>query len=213
LASFENNAKCVGRSNKPLKSHPKYRAINGFGNNLKNPLWGAAGTPFGRFGAKNYNDGVYSIRKSVTGNDLPNARKLVQEVLMKANKYPRVKTDPNELINFFVLTITHDMAFQVPYEAFDNCKDIRCCTKGNKNVLSKELQSSSCLPIIITDDDSFYKDAGVKCLNMVRSETISSPSTIQHGEIHNKVTAFIDLSVITLFPEFVSIILILKYFL
>jgi peroxidase len=196
LVSFESSAKCFGRSEDCQKQRPKYRAINGYGNNLKHPFWGAANTPFERFGPKTYDDGVNLIRKSVTGEDLPNPRKLVQEVLMKAQKYPRVKTDPNELTNFFVLTITHDMAFQVPHEAFDNCKDIRCCGKGNKKALSKELQSSACLPIAIADNDSFYKDFGVKCLNLVRSEIASSPDTLQYGEVLNKVTAFLDLSIV-----------------
>lgn len=47
--------------------HFKYRSIDGRGNNLKNPEWGASDTPFSRFGLKNYEDGIYPIKKSVTG--------------------------------------------------------------------------------------------------------------------------------------------------
>jgi peroxidase len=139
---------------------------------------------------------VYSIRKSVTGNDLPSPRKLFTDVLLKAKKYPRPADDPNDALLFMVLMLTHDMGHQVPTEAFDNCKEIRCCATGNKAELFPPFQSSVCLPIRIPDDDAFYKQSEVKCLNLVRSEIASTPGSTQYGEILNKVTSFLDLSTI-----------------
>jgi peroxidase len=177
-------------------SHPKYRSLNGYGNNLKNPYWGMAGMPFNRFGPKNYNDNAHTIKKSVTGKPLPNPRDLVQNVLKKAQIFPRTANQPNQMYNYAILTITHDVAFQVPVEAFDNCKDIRCCTRGNKKVLDKKDLHSACMPISIPEDDPFYKPAGVGCLNMVRAEVATSPAKIHYGEILNKVTSFMDISIV-----------------
>lgn len=196
LVSFANSSKCLVGPKKPLKSSPKYRPIDGYGSNVKHPYWGAAHTSFGRFGLKTYDDGVYSVRKSVDSSELPSPRTIVQEVLLKAEKYPRTSNDPNEMVNFFVLTVTHDLAFQVPTEAHHSCQNIRCCTSGNRGVLSKTLQNSACLPITVKSNDSFYKNGDVKCLTMIRSEIVSNPDEAQYGEILNKVTSFIDLSIL-----------------
>lgn len=196
LSYFENFAHCVGRHEIELGWQPRYRSINGYGNNLKNPYWGTPGTPFGRHGPKNYDDGVYSIRKSVTGSELPSPRKLVVDVLLKAEKFPRTVTTPSTIINLLVFYVSHDLAHQVPVKAFENNEKIRCCTSGNKGVLSPSLSHSACLPITISKDDPFYERSGVRCLNMVRSESASLPSTIQYGEVKNKATAFLDHSLI-----------------
>lgn len=37
LSSFQDHATCFGRSNHARNSHTKYRSIDGYGNNLKNP--------------------------------------------------------------------------------------------------------------------------------------------------------------------------------
>jgi peroxidase len=195
LNSFENNARCLRRFETELSSRPKYRPINGYGNNLKHPYWGTPGTPFGRFGPKSYDDGVHSISKSVSGSDLPSPRRIVQEVLLKAEKRSG-GLDYNMMVNTGVLYITHDVAHQVPVEAFDSGEEIRCCSSLNKKVLSPSLSHSACLPISIGKDDPFYKNYEVRCLNLIRSETASLPSSIQYGEIMNKATAYMDHSII-----------------
>jgi peroxidase len=78
----------------------------------------------------------------------------------------------------------------------NKCEDIRCCTHENKGILSKSLRNSACLPIAIPDDDPYYSQHEVKCLNFLRSEKSSTPGKIQFGEIKNKATGFIDLSLI-----------------
>lgn len=196
LNSFASHAKCLKREEKQLKSHPKYRRIDGYGNNLKNPHWGTPNSPFGRFAPKNYDDGVSSVRKSVTGSELPSPRRLVLDVLLKAEKLPRTKNEPAMLLILMSLYNTHDIAHQVPVEAFNNCNEIRCCSSGNKKVLDASVSHSSCLPISIGKDDPFYSKVGVGCLNMVRSEASSGSKTVKYGEILNKVTAFLDHSMI-----------------
>jgi peroxidase len=196
LSSFEDHASCLGRSEISLNSHPKYRSIDGYGNNLKHPHWGTPGTSFGRFSPKAYDDGIHSIRKSVNGSDLPNPRFLVQNILLNAEKTPRNQNTPNQLINFLVLYLSHDLAHQSPIQAFDSPAEVRCCSKENFQVLPSSLSHSACLPIAIGVEDSFYKSANVRCLNFVRAQLATSPSRIQPGEILNKATSFLDLSIV-----------------
>ena len=188
--------KCLNRYETICENQPKYRPINGFGANLKHPHWGTPNTPLGRQGPKNYDDGVSSIRKSVTGNALPNARQVFRNVLHKAYKVPRTSNDPNLLLVINELFISHDIGQTRPHTADDHCKEIRCCSSGNKKVLDPSLSNSACLPIIIEADDDFYGKDNITCLNLVRSKPASHPGTIQSGEILNKVTGYLDLSAI-----------------
>jgi hypothetical protein len=195
-SQFSSNARCLKKKEVEVKTRPKYRTLDGFGNNLKHPYWGTPNTPFTRQGPKNYDDGISSIRKSVTGAELPNPRKLVMDVLDKAEFKQRTV---NNLTTFFILSnfyISHDQAHQTPVEAYNNCNEIRCCSSGNKKVLDHSVSHSACLPIAISKEDEFYGPANIGCLNMIRSEPVSSPTTIETGEILNRVTGFLDHSII-----------------
>lgn len=196
LSSFESHATCFNRSNHERDAHTKYRSIDGFGNNLKKPFWGAAGTPMRRFGPKRYDDGVHSIRKSVTGSDLPSPRRIVQNVLLRAEKVSRDQKPPNMMGALLVVYLSNDMAHTTPVEAFDKDEIINCCSSGNKHVLSPDLSHSACLPISVGADDPFYSQDNIRCINMIRSEVGMSPETINYGEIMNRATSFIDHSVL-----------------
>lgn len=101
------------RTDEGRTTHDKYRSIDGRGNNLRNPYWGASNTPFTRFGGRNYEDGIYAIKKSVNGSDLPNARLLVQEVLTKAVRSPPPSLTYNLIGLLIILFATHDLHYQV----------------------------------------------------------------------------------------------------
>ncbi|XP_037045776.1 chorion peroxidase-like [Bradysia coprophila] len=176
--------------------HFKYRSIDGRGNNLKNPDWGASNTPFSRFGPKNYEDGIYAIRKSVTGSDLPNARLLVQNVLLKAVRSPPPASQHNSLGLLIVLFATHDLHYQAPMQTKSGQYEIRCCSKEHKNVLPSALSHSSCLPIDVSKSDPFFKKANIGCLNMVRAQLGKYGNGVETGQIMNRATAYLDLSLI-----------------
>jgi peroxidase len=78
----------------------------------------------------------------------------------------------------------------------DKCEDMRCCIRENEGMLSDYLLNSACFPIPIAKDDAFYKQHGVRCLSFIRSEKSSLPSHVQFGEIKNKATGFLDLSLV-----------------
>lgn len=200
LVSFTNNAECLERKPNPITCRPKYRSINGYGNNLQEPFAGSAGAPFRRFAPKNFYDGAYSPRRSVAINTnpkmsyLPNPRKVVQNVLFKAEKTKRTCNEPSDFLNIMLFHIMKDISQQSPRVSTSG--EIRCCSKGNSKILPKPFRNSACLPLAIDPNDSFYKDAGIGCLNFIRSELSSLPSSAQYGEIKNTVTAYIDLSIL-----------------
>lgn len=50
---------------------------------------------------------------------------------------------------------------------------IRCCTKNGQQVLPNESLHFACLPILIDQDDEFYKQFDQGCMNFVRSALAS----------------------------------------
>lgn len=198
LSSFDSYFSCVSNfSPNDIKPAPKYRPINGFGANSKNPYFGSTGVPYGRLGPKNYYDNIHTLRASVSAKELPHPRSVVQNVLMAAQKYERTSKIPNDMANFAGLYVTHDIAALGTVGLPKNkCEDMRCCTSKNRAVLSKTLQNSACLPIPIADNDPFYKEHGVRCLNFIRSQLTTLPNKLQYGEIKNKATGFLDLSLV-----------------
>jgi peroxidase len=196
LDSFEDFSTCLYKNHSKLTSRPKYRPIDGFGNNLKNPYWGATGSPFGRFLPKNYNDGVYSIRKSVTGADLPSPRELTQKVLRYAEKGTPPKVPLNMMTILLVLYITHDLAHQVPVNSVNPSEETNCCSHRNRFVLPQSLSHGACLPISVGEEDEFYSKGKIRCINMVRSQLGVLPKKVQYGEIQNHATGFMDHSMI-----------------
>lgn len=182
LSSFQDNAVCLNRSEIVLKTWPKYRAFDGFGNNLKHPYWGAAEMPFGRFGPKTFADGIYTLRKSDrTLKNLPNPREIVEKVLKPAKKTPRNSNFPNTMLVSFIVYVPTDIGHSNPVETSNKTR-IQCCSSGNKNPLPQSVRHSSCIPISVPKDDWFYKSSNVGCLSHVRSELASAPSDVQFGE-------------------------------
>lgn len=196
--SFETLSQtCMNKDiKKPQTWHFKYRSIDGRRNNLKNSEWGASDTPFSRFGSKNYEDGIYAIKKSVTGSDLPNARLLVQDVLLKAVRSPPPTSQYNMMGLLIILFATHDLHYQVPMQTKCGKYEIRCCSKQRRDILPTDLSNSACLPIKLPSNDSFYKKANIGCLNMVRSQLGKHRDGYETGQIMNRATAYLDLSLI-----------------
>lgn len=180
------------------KKLPKYRAINGRGNNKDHPEWGGSGTPFVRYADRNFADGIYTPPKSVLGGDLPSPRSLVQKVLLKA-----VTAEPPPLVyNVFtalsILFVTHDVQYQIPVQPHNVEKEILCCSNGIVGVsaLSPSDTNSACYPLEIDEDDSFYSAANITCLSMVRSSLGEKSGQVQSGEIMNHATAWMDISLV-----------------
>ena len=48
---------------------------------------------------------------------------------------------------------------------------IQCCLGDGRDVLPQDMQNDKCIPICVPEDDPFYRNHGIKCLNFVRSVT------------------------------------------
>ncbi|KAG5672828.1 hypothetical protein PVAND_002918 [Polypedilum vanderplanki] len=179
----------------------KYRSINGNGNNIKYPKRGESFTSFGRLLKHQYDDNIYSIRKSVRGNSLPASRSIVRKIFLNQktnlNKFTKRNDTPNMLFLLFGQIIKHDTSSKQINQNVAPNEGVRCCSHMNKFQLPPSLMHSSCLPITISRNDSFYSSKNIRCLDFVRSNLISNnPYKVEVGEQMNRVTSFLDLSVI-----------------
>lgn len=202
FSSWAKQCRALERKPKSCTRGPteqaKYRPIDGRGNNLANPEYGASDTPFARFAPKGYSDGIYTPKKSSSGAELPNARYLVDSVLTKAARVP-VKPDTLAYGVFALLTvlfITHDVHYQTAVQPSTLTQEIQCCLDDGSAVLTSEQQHPSCYPIEVSKDDSVYGAGNIGCINLVRSQTAEYSNQVQPGEIMNRATSYLDLSLI-----------------
>ncbi|KAJ6642404.1 Peroxidase [Pseudolycoriella hygida] len=180
----------------PSAPAPKYRPIDGRGNNLNNPEWGASDTPFARFGPKGYADGVNVPKKALSGAPLPNPRKIVEEALTKATRAAPPPLAYGVFALMTVLFITHDVHYQTAVQPVDAEREIQCCLDDRSKALPPYQSHPSCFPIEIAKNDTLYQQGGVGCISLVRSERAEYTDQVQAGEIMNRATSFLDLSLI-----------------
>lgn len=99
---------------RPIQCDPtgRFRAFTGHCNNLANPTWGAAQTPFVRFVAPQHPDGVQAERASVKdGSPLPSPR-LVTSMVHRDHDQP--SSDLSLMIMVWGQIIDHDVALAAP---------------------------------------------------------------------------------------------------
>lgn len=99
---------------RPVRCDPtgRFRSFTGHCNNLRQPVWGAAQTPFVRFLAPRHPDGIHQERVSVVdGSALPSPR-LVTSVVHRDHDQP--SSDLSLLIMVWGQIIDHDVALAAP---------------------------------------------------------------------------------------------------
>ncbi|XP_045767256.1 uncharacterized protein LOC123868728 isoform X3 [Maniola jurtina] len=173
LAFLENNPvrphdiSCKPVSVSCLGSN-KYRSFDGACNNLQRPAWGRRGAPFTRITSPRYADGIYAMPVGRSGRALPNPRALSSRVFAEQPRAgaSRVLTALNMQWGQIV---THDMVFHVMESTDEGA--IQCCLGEGQDVLPQSMLNDKCIPICVAEDDPFYRQHGVRCLNFVRSVT------------------------------------------
>ena len=151
----------------PCDPAETFRSYDGTCNNLQQPLWGAATTPFQRTLLPQYSDGVWRPKVSKSGSALPSAR------LVSINIVPDVDA-PSELDTHNVMQwgqfvdhdITHTPLFRLSNE---NSTGIQCCNEAGTGPVSRLVQHPECFPIEIPSNDPFFSRHGQRCMNFVRS--------------------------------------------
>ncbi|XP_072949831.1 salivary peroxidase/catechol oxidase-like [Epargyreus clarus] len=166
----------------------RYRTIDGTCNNEGHPVWGRRGAPFTRIATPRYADGIYAMPVAKSGRQLPNARVLSTRLFADCPISSRVLTYLNMQWGQFV---THDLVFQV-MEVTDE-GGIQCCLGNGKDILPPDWLNDKCIPIVVPEDDPFYRQHGIKCLNFVRSITTPRDDcSLGHAEQTNTVTSYLD---------------------
>ncbi|KAJ8043608.1 Peroxidasin [Holothuria leucospilota] len=153
-----------------------YRTIDGSCNNLNNPYWGKSMTPFKRLIPAQYSDNVSAFRRSVTGAELPSARRVSTLVVGQENV-----VDPyrgSDFIMHFGQFLDHDID-QAPVEA-ETCLG---CT-----------ETEVCRPIAVAADDPALPPP---CFMFRRSlPTINGDCRPGPRNQINQITSYVDGSLI-----------------
>ncbi|XP_053671837.1 peroxidase-like [Anopheles nili] len=165
-----------------------YRTFDGSCNNLQNPSWGSANTPYGRLLPAEYGDGLSTPRRSKTGVDLPPARLLSLSMFTE----PNVLDPRMSLVNMqFGQLVAHDMGLRA-----GSSDAVSCCQNGR--VVSSP--GRRCFPIPVLPNDPVLSPAGIQCLDLVRTLNTCdvNPANCVNRQAQqlNAATSFLDLSVV-----------------
>ncbi|XP_045123660.1 uncharacterized protein LOC123511596 isoform X2 [Portunus trituberculatus] len=165
----------------------KYRAFNGYCNNVQNPRWGNANTRYLRFLPADYGDGVAVPRQAASGDFLPSARAVSLAMHRDHDTPHKFMTSVAAVFGQF---ISHDLA-HTPQMAGYIGQRLRCCGVNFRDF------HPECYPIRLPDNDPVYSPLKQKCQEYVRSGTAPRTGcTLGPREQINQVTSFIDGSVI-----------------
>lgn len=165
----------------------KYRAYNGYCNNVQNPNWGVANRRYLRYLPPDYGDGI-SIPRQDSGNQfLPSARSVSLGVHSDSDiPHPHLMSVTAIWGEFIYHDISH-----TPQMAGFLGQRLKCCG------VTFQSFHPECYPIKIPDNDTAYADLGLKCQEYTRSGTASRTGcTLGPREQINQVTSYLDGSVI-----------------
>ncbi|KAK1124271.1 hypothetical protein K0M31_006643 [Melipona bicolor] len=171
----------------------RYRTSDGSCNNLQHLWWGSAMSTMQRLLPPVYDDGIQSIRKSVTGRPLPSAR-LVSTVIHED------KDIPLESITHMLMQwgqfVDHDLTATGQSRGFNGTVP-QCCLKFGSDFQPPEFTHPECLPISVSTQDSFFGPLGVRCLEFVRSGS-APKENCEFGsrEQLSQVTSYLDASAV-----------------
>jgi len=185
-------------SSTPCDAYYPYRSIDGSCNNLVNPWYGAAHTPFKRLLKADYDDGLNQMKDKsvVNGYHLPNAR----SVSLRIHKeYPTKSVWSNYAISFGQ-NIAHDLSKTYGAELSDGSK-LKCkCNQPNEHCFNIPIPKEDYFYGNYNDekyskDNDYYK---MSCIPFTRDQASVKDYDCNYGprEQLNKNTHFLDLSFI-----------------
>jgi len=167
----------------------KYRTYNGSCNNIQNPNWGAALTPFYRLMNADFADGNNTFRVQLDGKPLPSARLInIKLFYLREIRYFDYKN--NELLVPWGQFLTHDVSFY-PDDIRNASTPIHLdhCYEKDKSKIPFE-----CATIIpIAKDDPVYSPYNVTLFKFVRSTTsVNFSCPLTPRTIINRNSQYID---------------------
>nr|XP_055048103.1 eosinophil peroxidase [Misgurnus anguillicaudatus] len=172
----------------------RYRTITGHCNNRKNPLWGAANTPYARWLSPEYEDHRGAPRgwnpQHIYHNyTLPPVRSVSQEVLYTHNENISLDTSLSHLLVEWGQWIDHDLTLTPQSPSTAAFKTGADCTRTCS-------RDTPCFPIQIPPSDP--RTGTQNCMPFFRSAPSCTGGSVPfgHREQLNAITAFVDASMV-----------------
>ena len=159
----------------------RFRTIDGTCNNLRNPLWGAAGTEFIRLVQPDFGDCISSLRLASSGNPLPNARNV--SLLVHGRDSGSNRPD-SPLLSYLAMNwgqfMDHDLSLA-------EAQGINC---------EEEEENVECINIHIPEGDEAFESRDIEFIELERDAPIDPASNcgLHVREVGNTITAYIDAS-------------------
>lgn len=192
LRESEYGAECaslerfVCRTN---KMSSKYRTFDGSCNNPVRSSWGQALTGYKRLLHPRYADGIDEPRRALSHQPLPSARLISTKLANNFDKPDERKTIALAVWGQFV---HHDLVHTPVRKTIHTNQAIRCCDDSGYPLTPRYLHPS-CMPISVPNEDPFYKDKYVTCMEYTRSvTTYRGDCTFGASEQMNQASHFLD---------------------
>ncbi|GLV32003.1 Peroxinectin-like [Carabus blaptoides fortunei] len=176
------------------KEADRFRSVDGSCNNVMEPSWGVALTPYTRLLPPSYADGIWTPRTSkVHGQPLPSPRLISSTLFTDVNRPDKEHT---LMLMQFGQFLSHDFSRTVT-SRYANGSGISCCTADGVHELPMEMRHYACMPITVSPQDGFYHQFSQRCMNFVRSVLAPRQEcNLGYSQQMNRVSHFIDGSAI-----------------
>ncbi|XP_055540936.1 peroxidase [Wyeomyia smithii] len=139
-----------------------------------------------------YQDGIYRFRRSVLGTELPHPRNISSKFHFTLAQGKKDRQHSVALVQWTQF-IEHDLAKTTVQTTHDGT-DIECCSSDHNNVVPR-YRHPACQPLLIDEDDAYYKTQHVTCLNYVRSAlSLGNKCSLGPANQLNQATNRLDLS-------------------
>ncbi|XP_038220482.1 peroxidase-like [Zerene cesonia] len=171
------------------KMSSRYRTFDGSCNNPVRSSWGQALTGYKRLLHPRYADGIEEPRRALSHKDLPSARLVSNKLAGNLDVPNEKKTIALAVWSQFVY---HDLVHTPVRKTIHTDQTIRCCDSSGLGLTPRYLHPS-CMPISVPDDDPFFKNKYVTCMEYTRSvTTYRGDCTFGAAEQMNQATHFLD---------------------
>ncbi|XP_022170134.1 peroxidase-like isoform X2 [Myzus persicae] len=165
----------------------KYRTMDGSCNNILYPTWGQTNTANTRIIQANYSDGYSHLRKSVSGSELPEVRKIRKTIFKDIDKS---SAKHSLFVMQYAQIINHDTARTLDKET-GSYGPVKCCNDDGSTL---EILPKECLQIRIPHDEPESK---YRCLSVPRSlDTSDKGCNMKPVRQIFGVSSFLDASVL-----------------
>lgn len=168
------------KSNIVCDPNARFRTIDGTCNNLRNPPWGAAFTPFTVIIPADFGDCISSLRLARSGNPLPNTR----NISLRVHGRDTGSNPDSPILSYLAMNwgqfMDHDLSLA-------EAQGINC---------EEEEKNPECINIYIPEDDVAFRSRDIKFIELERDAPSKPASNCELSvrQVDNTITAPIDAS-------------------